>query len=378
MSHVSGKCDGQAVVPRRYCSARLGENLWQNRHNRLMKLNLPNLLIGITIFAVALIVMEWRAKTQVTRTPASSASVPEVTNTTQSRIEKAPLEAGDFSQEGQNLVKQSVIELQALSSLEVKLKYRTFVYGEEISGTGQYWQLGEGPEKLLRMDLKIASASGDIFQQEICTHQHFWTRKMLPLEKKALLERVDLLRLRTAVARVSQKNPEAGVRAWQMLGGITRIVSQLDQSYLFGVPREMKVKGGSLWRIRGRLHPSWIGFMSNRSEQVTHEMGEQIPLECEIYLAKESSGPKLFPYMIDYYRYIPPPKKNRVNTGIPETPIGTMVSSKGEPLALLMQQEFLLPQSPVELDARFFDFDPGDAEYDDQTQACLIRLELSK
>ncbi|MFO0886362.1 MAG: hypothetical protein U0894_19645, partial [Pirellulales bacterium] len=233
-----------------------------------------------------------------------------------------------------------------------------------------------GPEKLMRMDLKIASAGGDIFQQEVCTKDHFWTRKMLPLEEKATLERVDLLRLRTAIARVSQQDSTVESRAWMMLGGLPRILGQLEQSYTFLPPKTVQAKGGTLWLIRGRLRPDWVAALGNGKPEVTSELGEQVPIEVDVYLGKETIGPELFPFRIEYYRFADKQKKK--SWLMPDENAERILSSQQEPLTLLMSLEFLQPQQDVDLDPRFFEFDPGDAEYDDGTQSCLSRLWLTR
>lgn len=335
-----------------------------------MKHNLPSLLIGISLFLAGLVALRYG---DISKLVSSSDAVISSPST---GAAATPSSVTAASGDGQAMVQQASEALQQLPSLEVKLRYKTIVLDQEVLGTGQYWQLGQGPEKLMRMDLKIASTGSDIFQQEICTQHHFWTRKLLPQEKKALLERVDLLRFRTAITRVSQQDSGVRDRAWMLLGGMPRILGQLEQSHLFAAPKVVQVRGGSLWQLRGRLRPEWVSMLGNGQPQVQDDLGEQVPLEVDVYLGKETSGPNLFPYRIDYFRYAPASKQ--IKKLFQEATPAAYTSSQGEPLALLMSLEFLQPQQDADLDPRFFDFDPGDAEYDDGTQSCLARLGLSR
>lgn len=353
-----------------------------------MKHNLPSLLIGIGLFLAGLAVVRYQEVKQLasrffpqeTAEPivmpraVATASPPTLPPKKESPSKEDAVR--ELPGDGQALMQEAAKALQKLTSLEVKMRYKAIAFDQEVMGAGQYWQLGEGPEKLMRMDLKIASAGGDIFQQEVCTKDHFWTRKMLPLEEKAILERVDLLRLRTAIARVSQQDTTVESRAWMMLGGLPRILGQLEQSYTFLPPKTVQAKGGTLWLIRGRLRPDWVAALGNGKPEVTSELGEQVPIEVDVYLGKETIGPELFPFRIEYYRFADKQKKK--SWLMPDEKAEPILSSQQEPLTLLMSLEFLQPQQDVDLDPRFFEFDPGDAEYDDGTQSCLSRLWLTR
>ena len=65
--------------------------------------------------------------------------------------------------------------------LSADLRYRIDAFGHELAGQGSYQQLGQGPEKLLKLELKIQVADQAVIRQEICGPTFYYIRRESPL-----------------------------------------------------------------------------------------------------------------------------------------------------------------------------------------------------
>src|SRR5262245_8563841 len=68
-------------------------------------------------------------------------------------------EPGARSQEpgasGQDLLAQAVRRLDGETAISAELRYRVNAFGHDLAGTGSYLQLGAGPQRLLRLELRM-------------------------------------------------------------------------------------------------------------------------------------------------------------------------------------------------------------------------------
>ena len=162
-----------------------------------------------------------------------------------------------------------------------------------------------------------------------------------------------------------------------LLGGMPRLLTELDRMYEFGAPKNVVIQGGSLVVLRGRLRPAWLQALTGSETLRPQPLGEQVPQEVELTLSRNSQGPRYFPYQMDFFRS---PSAAERDAQAKLAAQAKQAGQTGKPLALplLMRLEFLPAPRQGELDPRFFDFDPGDAEFDDGTQPCLRRLGLMK
>src|SRR4051812_37383589 len=127
------------------CSARHLAILWQNRHDRLMKHRFRRLTgaeVAAAVLLAVLLGIEARGQG---------------TGNGEQRNEVG----------GQQLVAEAARRIASEPAVSAEMRYKIDAFGHELAGTGNYLQFGAGPEKLLRLDLRMQVGDKTATVQEI-------------------------------------------------------------------------------------------------------------------------------------------------------------------------------------------------------------------
>lgn len=290
---------------------------------------------------------------------------------------------------GNDLVAQAARSVQAESAVQAQIRFRIDVAGQNLLGNGQYVQLGDGPEKLLRFDLKLQVGQRVAALQQISGQQYYWIRRDLPPASHKV-SRVNLRSIRTAVAKkhvdserdsdLSGSLASPADDAWLLLGGLPALLESLSRDFDFGAARagEIEFPGGNDNRA-GRL-PVWAvsgTWKIERWEELTKSSSKKkdaapplLPQRVDLVLGRVAATGgvrgehsfSLFPYRVIYYA-------------------SSELGRAGEGAATLtpiVSMEFFNVQTAANLDPRDFDYNPGEQEVEDLTAAYLQKLGLAK
>ncbi|MEX2173528.1 MAG: hypothetical protein WD872_04145 [Pirellulaceae bacterium] len=274
--------------------------------------------------------------------------------------------------EGNRIVVQAARRVQDESALSADLRYRIDAFGHELAGQGSYQQLGKGPEKLLRMELKVQVADQAITRQEICGPSYYYIRCESPFAPTSL-GRVNLRALRLGIARAPAHIAGNPAEAWILLGGLPKLLESLFQNFDFSPPREDELQfasadGQGVERLpviilTGRWKKDSLAALRNTGKGPSKERAEQLPDAVEIVLGRADQVLPLFPYRITYLQTEPGEKSEQGRGGESSRP--------------LLSLELFNVHRKGNLDPRDFDYQPGTQEFADLTQAYLQRLGLA-
>ena len=277
---------------------------------------------------------------------------------------------------GNRTVAAAARSVQAESALSADLRCRIDAFGHELVGQGSYQQLGQGPEKLLKLELKVPVADQLITRQEICGPAYYYIRRQSPLAP-ASLGRVNLGQVRLAIARGPEPLPANPGEVWILLGGLPKLLESLGRNFKFTEPRPDELQfpspdGGPLQRlpvvvVRGHWRSDRLQQLRKLEKGVSKDDAEQLPDEVEIVLSRQDQTPPLFPYRITYLKKGQEPGRGGAGQG-----------GAGESLRPLLTLELFNVHRKGDLDPRQFDYQPGDQEVADLTQSYLNRLGLTK
>ena len=288
----------------------------------------------------------------------------------------APAALGQ-GKEGQALVAAAAQRLVDESAVSADLRYKIDTAGHVLVGTGNYLQLGTGPEKLLRMELKMQIAERPASLLEICGADSYWIRRDLPPESVSL-GRVNLVTLRASIGRGRQLAPTGSMPSadWIMLGGLPRLLAALEQSFDFGpaTADELKftaadrqsVENLPIWVVEGRWKPQRlaslvIGDPANIDEA---DWPEQLPSRVRLILGRNEGVLPLFPYRITYLRPAGAASAGREGEGGATEP----------ELRELLTLELFNVQRKDDIDRGKFEYNPGAQQFEDLTTATIQRL----
>lgn len=291
---------------------------------------------------------------------------------------------GAATVDGDELVAQAARRVQAEPSVQAQIRFRIDVAGQNLLGNGVYLQLGDGPEKLLRFDLKLQVAQRVAALQQISGQQFYWIRRDLPPANHKV-SRVNLRAIRNAITKkhlASDKDSDlAGSLAspaddaWLLLGGLPALLESLHRDFEFGPARAGEIAfpgtsdGGAntparlpVWAVSGTWKKERWDALNALSAKNKKPVPSTLPQRVDLVLGRSERSFALFPYRVIYYA--------------PAEPSGA--GEGGANLMPIVSMEFFNVQSAAALDPRDFDYNPGEQEVEDLTALYLQKLGLAK
>jgi len=284
---------------------------------------------------------------------------------------------------GQALVAAAAKNVQNEAAISADLRYRVEAFGHELLGTGSYLQLGAGAEKLVRLELKMQVGDRPASLQEIRGPDFYWVRREVP-PAFTTLGRVNLRQLRQSIARGNDARPGDSLptEGWIMLGGLSRLLSALDSNFAFGPAQAEELKftaadGKSIerlpiWRVAGRWKQDRLAeLIGGQLTKAAAVLPEQLPDRVELILGRTERVLPLFPYRITYTRAADAPAQGKGRAGGPTS--GEGQDSSGPPAKELLTLEFFNVYRKGDIEARLFEYNPGDQVVQDLTTAYVQR-----
>jgi hypothetical protein len=264
---------------------------------------------------------------------------------------------------GQQLVADAARRVANEPAISAELRYRIDAFGHELIGTGNYLQYGAGTDKLLRLDLRMQVGDKPATVQEVRGEESYWIRRDVPPIPPSL-GRVDLRQLRKSLAQASP--PSAGdvmpQGDWIMLGGLSRLMANLDQSFAFSPPTadELQFTAGDgktvvrlpIWLVSGQWKPERLDALAEREPGKSRALPEQLPDRVELLLGRTEDILPLFPYRVTYWRTPSRGKNDKSQEPLP-------------PRELLTLEFFNV--SRKKMDPREFQYQPGDQDVQNLT-----------
>jgi hypothetical protein len=278
--------------------------------------------------------------------------------------------------------------VQAEPSVQAQIRFRIDVAGQNLLGNGVYLQLGDGPEKLLRFDLKLQVAQRVAALQQISGQQYFWIRRDLPPANHKV-SRVNLRAIRNGITKkhlASERDSDLNGSlaspaddAWLLLGGLPALLESLHRDFEFGPARagEIAFPGTDdaigarparlpVWAVSGTWKKERWESLNAAAAKNKKVVPSTLPRRVDLVLGRSERSFALFPYRVIYYA----PATAEQGRGGEKTADAKLIP--------IVSMEFLNVQPAPELDPRDFDYNPGEQEVEDLTAAYLQKLGLAK
>ncbi|MCA9177745.1 MAG: hypothetical protein KDB14_24935 [Planctomycetales bacterium] len=174
----------------------------------------------------------------------------------------APAAQPTSASRGEAMLHEAIRRLRLQPTFYAKLRHRVGVFGQQLSGAGEYYQQGHDEWTQLRMEVKLPVGDGIASLQHVCDGRHLWMRRQIG--EQVELQRVDLRRVRAVIGAEWQTAWHAD---WQhvLVGGVPRLLSSVTEHFALSDPlRDALPMAGSdvmqvsaqqptIWRIRGKI-----------------------------------------------------------------------------------------------------------------------------
>jgi hypothetical protein len=257
---------------------------------------------------------------------------------------------------GQELLAQAAARLDQQPALSAKIRQRVRMFGEELVGSGVYMQLGDAPDKMLRLELKLQLAGQVSSLQQVSDGDRLWTRREV-LQTKSL-SFVDLERVRRELAAHRASRPPDYAADWLILGGLPSLLDGLEESFQFGPARPARYNNLSVWVIEGTWKPAALARFGAAGQGTEGEpsLPPEAPEQVQVVLGADD----LFPYQIEFRRRTPADK-----------------AGQGSVWSPMLTMELFEVQFGAALDPLQFQYKAGDQEVADHTEVYLRKFGLT-
>lgn len=259
---------------------------------------------------------------------------------------------------GQELLAKAAQTLYRQPALSAKIRQRVQMFGEDLVGSGNYLQLGDSPEKMLRLELKLQLAGQVSTLTQVSNGAELWTRREVLNAK--MLSYVDLQRVRREMAAARGTRPADYGADWMVLGGLPALLGGLEKNFAFGPARPAQFNQLAVWVIEGAWKPEPLAallpdqkdaILAGQSVSLAG-LPPEIPQQVQIVLGSDD----LFPYQIEFRRSRP------AETG------------EGSAYTPMLTIELFEVQFGAQLDPLQFQYKAGSQEVADHTDLYLRKF----
>ncbi len=234
---------------------------------------------------------------------------------------------------GNQLLAEAVANIGSHRSIAANIRHRVNLFGHELVGSGTYQQMDIGPDRLLRLELKIPLDDQITSVSQICDGRRLWTERTFPDEDGASqseIHRVDLSRLRRTASTHSESRGDPGhgtanrsamgMRVGNGLligqGGLPQLMIELDRHFAFHTVDATTLHDVPVWITWGTWKPESLASMladageeqevapqpsSNSPRDGTPEV-TKLPAHFPDYVGVVLGQEDLLPYQFQYRR----------------------------------------------------------------------------
>ncbi|MEX2112847.1 MAG: hypothetical protein WD845_06645 [Pirellulales bacterium] len=203
---------------------------------------------------------------------------------------------------GDALLRRVLAAVDAQPSLAARLRYQVNLMGRSAVGSGVYLQQGRGPERLLRFELTLETPPITSRVLHVANGADLWVVEELAGENK--LSRVDVARLRNA--RPTSPGGVVDPNGWLALGGLSRLLGNLDAAFRFGPVSESRLDDVRVWTLVGQWDHGRLGDLLPDQKEAIHagamvdygKLPQRLPTAVVLHVGCDD----FLPYRIEYWR----------------------------------------------------------------------------
>lgn len=199
------------------------------------------------------------------------------------------------------LLAQAAKQLELAPSIVCKSRCRINLFGQSITGEGNYYQKGQG-SKLTRMELTYQISDELSLQStQVCDGKFFYSIQQLGEERT--IEFIDLQRLRSESMHLN-----GGPSRWLSQAGTVSLLRNLSSAFDFDPPQPAQLGNHPMLHLKGRWKRKALeGVLRGQIDFADDHpidwsrIPDQIPHSVEVFLG-EDNFLNLFPYRINFFK----------------------------------------------------------------------------
>ena len=253
--------------------------------------------------------------------------------------------------------------MERRANVSAKLRHQSRIDADTLVGSGSFWQLGTGPQRLTRWEMQTQVADKTASYVQVFDGRYLWTDHNVPSGR--LIHRLDVgnlkARLRgTPLTLATDAGWEDLLRSAEFRGGMSQMLADLLRRYHFAPPRATQLNGFAVEALIGKWRPEQFAELCPiLGEEQTWP--EQLPHHVLVLVGQSN----LFPYVIEFRR--------SADADLAENLSG--LKPTHDPL---VRYEIFEVRFADAIDGTVFQFKPGDVDWSDETSLVFDQLNKQK
>ncbi len=249
--------------------------------------------------------------------------------------------------------------MERRGNVTARLRNQSRLAKETLVGSGNYWQLGAGPQRTTRWEMQTQVTDKTASYVQVFDGRYLWTDRHLPSGRQ--VHRLDVgnlkarLRGNGAVAP-TQTGWEDLLRAAEYRGGISQMLAELLRRFQFDPPRATQLNGFAVEALVGHWRPEQFAELCPPLSD-EQPWPEQLPHHVLLLVGQSN----LFPYVIEYRR-------------VADAELANTLSGLQPAHDPLVRYEIFEVRFADAIDATVFQFKPGDVDWSDETTLVFERV----
>ncbi len=266
------------------------------------------------------------------------------------------------------VLEAAVRTLESRRSISAKIFQEVDLFDKRLIGSGVYLEQRAGYPSgdhcpLMRLELRIQLGDKTSSLVQVCDGQYLWTyQKLLG---RGVLHRLDVARAMQGLRQIGEMPRQDKAGALPGLGGLPKLLRGLHAAFdFYNAQRGMlKLQDDSLpvWQLRGRWKPEMLVKVLPKQKKAIEagkpadlsKLPEHLPDHVLLMLGHDD----LFPYRIEYRRSVAEDDDRQ--------------SSR-----TLVTMQLFEVVIDVQIDPNKFHYNPGDLEFEDETEKFLESLKI--
>ena len=204
-----------------------------------------------------------------------------------------------IEQDGNRMVAEAQRRVEAAPSIVARIRHKTNVFGQQLVGAGEYWQLKSRDKIKTRLDLSIRTEDQLTSLSHINDGRYLWIHENRGGERR--ISRIELEKVRT-----SGRDEESSSMKSIGMGGLPRLLASLRRNFEFRSPQAITFEGVPVWAVVGDWRPNRLarflkrsGTNVNADEPIRpQDLPPYFPSRVFILFGRDG----LFPYRIEYQK----------------------------------------------------------------------------
>jgi hypothetical protein len=203
---------------------------------------------------------------------------------------------------GDALLRRVLAAVDAQPSLAARLRYQVHLQGRTVVGSGVYLQQGRGPERQMRLELLLETPPITSRVLHVSDGAELWFVEELAGENR--ISRINMARLRNA--RPTSPGGVVDPHGWLALGGLTRLLGNLDAAFRFGPVSESRLDDVRVWTLVGQWEQGRLGDLLPEQKDAIASGREvdygQLPQRLPTAVILHVGCDDFLPYRLEYWR----------------------------------------------------------------------------